>query len=216
MQRSISTKAGHIFYSLYSIQLICTVVPSYIEREITRKKHLADLSTRTEAELAEEEALAVELKRLEQTERAFALARDDLLRRLAGIESGLPGIAAQSERDEEARERMLVEARTGGGPIPGSAGATMGTSGARKRKQSQAQATSAGLDLESPLSSVPPGSAGLMLAPPGTPTRRFGGGQGSAYGKSKCILLLSKLNVNASSRCNTLHPPHRRTLGFGH
>lgn len=160
------------------------------EKEVSRKRHLETLSARTPAELREEEALALELRRLEQSERAFARQRESLLRRLAGVDSGLPGLAMQSTTDEESRERMLAEARAGGGgPIPGSAGAVAaaGMGGTRKRKgthaqQQQQMAISAGLELESPLSSVPPGSAGLMLAPPGTPvTRRFGG-KGAAHG----------------------------------
>ena len=48
-------------------------------------------------QIAEEEALYVELKRLEQTERRFKKDRDELLRTLLGIESGLPDINADEE-----------------------------------------------------------------------------------------------------------------------
>ena len=37
----------------------------------------------------------IEVRRLEQTERKFKKERDDLLRTLAGIESGLPDIAEE-------------------------------------------------------------------------------------------------------------------------
>ena len=40
----------------------------------------------------EEEALYIEVRRLEQTERKFKKEREELLRTLAGIESGLPNI----------------------------------------------------------------------------------------------------------------------------
>lgn len=63
-----------------------------IERELTRKQYLRSLENRTPEQVAEEEALYLELKRLEQTERQFKKDRDDLLRTLLGIESGLSDI----------------------------------------------------------------------------------------------------------------------------
>ncbi|KAI0690396.1 hypothetical protein BC835DRAFT_1364881 [Cytidiella melzeri] len=74
------------------------------EREITRKGYVASLETRTAAEIAEEEALYIELRRLEQNERRFKKDRDELLRTLLGIESGLPDIIA----DEEAHTAITV------------------------------------------------------------------------------------------------------------
>ena len=62
------------------------------ERELTRKQYLRSLENRTPEQIAEEEALYLELKRLEQTERQFKKDRDDLLRTLLGIESGLSDI----------------------------------------------------------------------------------------------------------------------------
>jgi DNA methyltransferase 1-associated protein 1 len=62
------------------------------EREISRKKYVQGLETRTPEQLAEEEALYIEIKRLEQSERQFRKERDNLLRTLAGIESGLPDV----------------------------------------------------------------------------------------------------------------------------
>ncbi|KAF8917861.1 hypothetical protein CPB85DRAFT_1430939 [Mucidula mucida] len=62
------------------------------EREITRKRYLANLENRTAREAEEEEALYLEIKRIEQNERRFKRDREDLLRTLAGIESGLPDI----------------------------------------------------------------------------------------------------------------------------
>ena len=64
----------------------------YTERELTRKQYLRSLENRTPEQIAEEEALYLELKRLEQTERQFKKDRDDLLRTLLGIESGLTDI----------------------------------------------------------------------------------------------------------------------------
>ncbi|TFK55422.1 hypothetical protein OE88DRAFT_1651733 [Heliocybe sulcata] len=62
------------------------------EREVTRKKYLTSLASRTPAQIAEEEALFIEIKRLEQTERRFKKDREELLRTLAGVESGLEGV----------------------------------------------------------------------------------------------------------------------------
>lgn len=57
-----------------------------------RKRYLINLESRTSEQLAEEEALYVEIRRLEQTERRFKREREDLLRTLAGMDSGLPDI----------------------------------------------------------------------------------------------------------------------------
>jgi DNA methyltransferase 1-associated protein 1 len=43
----------------------------------------------TTAEIAEEEALFVEIKRMEQNERRYRADRDDLLRMVMGLDSGL-------------------------------------------------------------------------------------------------------------------------------
>ncbi|KAI0068621.1 hypothetical protein BV25DRAFT_1866596 [Artomyces pyxidatus] len=67
------------------------------EREVTRKKYLASLENRTPDQIAEEEALYIELKRLEQTERRFKKERDDLLRTLMGVDSGLADLAIDDE-----------------------------------------------------------------------------------------------------------------------
>lgn len=65
---------------------------SLIEREVTRKKYIANLEDRTPEQRVEEEALFIEIKRLEQNERRFKRERDELLRTLAGIDCGLPDV----------------------------------------------------------------------------------------------------------------------------
>ncbi|EPQ27444.1 uncharacterized protein PFL1_06888 [Pseudozyma flocculosa PF-1] len=65
------------------------------QREVERKKALARLYTRTPAQLAEEEALYVEVRRIEQNEARFASEREELLRLLGGWES-LPNAAPHS------------------------------------------------------------------------------------------------------------------------
>ncbi|KAN0132550.1 hypothetical protein V8E53_009566 [Lactarius tabidus] len=62
------------------------------DREVMRKKYLLSLENRTAKELAEEEALYVELKRIEQNEKRFKQDRERLLRTLLGAESGLPDL----------------------------------------------------------------------------------------------------------------------------
>lgn len=60
-------------------------------REVTRKKYLRSLMQRTPAQIAEEEQLYVESRRLEQTYTRVSRERDELLRMLAGPGSG-PGL----------------------------------------------------------------------------------------------------------------------------
>lgn len=57
-----------------------------------RKRYIVNLETRTPDQIAEEEALYLEVKRLEHNERKFKRDRDNLLRMLAGMDSGLPDI----------------------------------------------------------------------------------------------------------------------------
>jgi len=67
------------------------------EREVTRKKYIDSLESRTPEQKAEEEALYIELKRLEQNERRFKRDREELLRTLLGIESGLADVQIDEE-----------------------------------------------------------------------------------------------------------------------
>ncbi|KAK7470456.1 swr complex subunit [Stygiomarasmius scandens] len=62
------------------------------DREQVRKKYVANLENRNPDQILEEEALYLEIKRLEQNERKFKRDREELLRTLAGIDSGLPDI----------------------------------------------------------------------------------------------------------------------------
>jgi DNA methyltransferase 1-associated protein 1 len=67
------------------------------DRETTRKKYITSLENRTPEQIAEEQALYIEIKRLEQNERRFRKERDDLLRTLAGVDSGLPDLPVDEE-----------------------------------------------------------------------------------------------------------------------
>ncbi|KAG6895412.1 hypothetical protein C0992_001374 [Termitomyces sp. T32_za158] len=77
-----------------------------IERELTRKKYILSLESRSPEQIAEEEALFIEVKRLEQNERKFKKDRDELLRTLAGIDSGLPDIV-----EDEGLSNLTIETR---------------------------------------------------------------------------------------------------------
>ncbi|KAJ7284008.1 hypothetical protein C8J57DRAFT_1447932 [Mycena rebaudengoi] len=83
------------------------------DREVMRKKYVASLENRTPEQIAEEEALYMEIKRLEQNERRFKRERDDLLRTLAGIDSGLPDVV----EDENVLSGLTLDVakRSGGG-----------------------------------------------------------------------------------------------------
>ncbi|KAF8476508.1 hypothetical protein JB92DRAFT_2769952 [Gautieria morchelliformis] len=77
------------------------------EREKTRKMYVASLFARTPEQIAEEEGLYIEIKRLEQTERRFAKEREELMRTVAGIESGLN----VHQPDEEAFSGLFIDPR---------------------------------------------------------------------------------------------------------
>ncbi|KAG7096741.1 hypothetical protein E1B28_004153 [Marasmius oreades] len=74
------------------------------DREQMRKRYLTSLDNRTPDQLQEEEALFIEIKRLEQNERKFKREREELLRIIAGIEAGLPDIA-----DEDASVSLSLD-----------------------------------------------------------------------------------------------------------
>lgn len=57
-----------------------------------RKEYLRNLFNRTPDQIAEEEVLYIEVKRLEANERRWAKDRDELLRTQAGVESGLANL----------------------------------------------------------------------------------------------------------------------------
>ncbi|KAI0355387.1 hypothetical protein OH77DRAFT_1424874 [Trametes cingulata] len=66
-------------------------------REVMRKQYVISLESRTPEQIAEEDALYLELEKLKENERRFKKDRDELLRTLLGIESGLPDIPVDEE-----------------------------------------------------------------------------------------------------------------------
>ena len=119
-------------------------VESASERELTRKKYIASLENRTPEQIAEEESLFIEIKRLEQNERRFRKEREELLRTLGGIESGLPDII----EDEGLLSLSIDNTR-------------------KKQKKGM------GMD-DSPLSAVPPLSAPIVKRPQTAKNAAFG------------------------------------------
>ncbi|KAL7420807.1 swr complex subunit [Cryptotrichosporon argae] len=65
-------------------------------REVKRKQYASELFHLTAAEIAEEEALYVEIKRLEQNERRYRADRDELMRTVIGLDSGLVNLDQQN------------------------------------------------------------------------------------------------------------------------
>ncbi|KAL6309729.1 hypothetical protein BKA93DRAFT_723410 [Sparassis latifolia] len=104
------------------------------EKETTRKKYVASLSNRTQDQIDEEEALYIELKRLEQNERQFKRDRDELLRTLLGVESGLSDL--QVDEDGLTGSQMDI----------------------KKKKKGNSSA-----EVESPVSASPSGSNMMSL-----------------------------------------------------
>ena len=123
------------------------------EREVLRKKYIASLENRTPEQIAEEEALYVEIKRLESNERKFARERDELLRTLAGVESGLASVAISTSSDEETFSNLFGDGK-----------------GNKKKR---------GLDLDSAISAGP---GMISLGAPVTPTRKVQNAKNAAQG----------------------------------
>ncbi|WFD39747.1 swr complex subunit [Malassezia japonica] len=96
-------------------------------QEVERKKAVEKLFTRTPEQLAEEEALYVEARRLEQNEAKFSKERDDLLRLLGGWETlpnctnrtvaatgaGLLWTPGQAEVDGDTKKRRKTDGGAG-------------------------------------------------------------------------------------------------------
>ncbi|KAF8605371.1 hypothetical protein BDV93DRAFT_438963 [Ceratobasidium sp. AG-I] len=116
------------------------------DREATRKEYLRGLFNRTPAQIAEEEALYIEMKRLQQNEARFARDREDILRTLGGLDSGLANLNVDPD--------YFV---TGPGSI--AAGAV---SQEKKKKRRDTSVSASGMDVDSP-GAMTPGSNSLAL-----------------------------------------------------
>lgn len=79
--------------------------------EVMRKKWVASLESRTPENIAEEEALFIEIKRLEQQERRFRRDRDELLRTLLGVEAGLPDLPFEDENPFTSTPSLSIDTK---------------------------------------------------------------------------------------------------------
>lgn len=134
----------------------------FSERELTRKKYILSLENRTADQIAEEEALYVEVKRLEHNERRFKKDREHLLRILAGIDCGLPDVV----EDDGAALGILNDG-------VGSGGGSSSTVGVSRKKNTKKGGTQPPTEIETP--STPSGA--------GTPAmKRPNSAKSAAYG----------------------------------
>lgn len=99
---------------------------------------------RTPAQIAEEEALYIEMKRLQQNEARFARDREDILRTLGGLDSGLANLNVDPD--------YFV---TGPGSV--AAGAVVQE---KKKKRRDTSVSASGMDIDPPGT---PGSSSLAL-----------------------------------------------------
>ncbi|KAJ1308988.1 hypothetical protein OPQ81_004670 [Rhizoctonia solani] len=114
------------------------------DRETTRKEYLKGLFNRTPAQIAEEEALYIEMKRLQQNEARFARDREDILRTLGGLDSGLANLNVDPD--------YFV---TGPGSV-----ATSAVTQEKKKKRRDTSVSASGMDVDTPGT---PGSNNLAL-----------------------------------------------------
>jgi hypothetical protein len=68
---------------------LCDSTPDLPAREVKRKQYASHLFHLSSSEIAEEEGLFLEIKKMEQNQRRYQAERDDLLRRTMGLDSGL-------------------------------------------------------------------------------------------------------------------------------
>jgi len=132
------------------------------ERELTRKKYIESLKSRTPQQIAEEESLYIELKRLEQNERRFAREREELLRMVAGVESGLASVAIEDEMGA-----VIFGTAGSGGTSSGAATPLSNIPGGLSDPRKRKKGAFASGELDSPIV----GASGLFGTPQ-TPTRR--------------------------------------------
>ncbi|KZT60742.1 hypothetical protein CALCODRAFT_522889 [Calocera cornea HHB12733] len=77
------------------------------EQERKRRDYVTALFKREPEAIEEEEALYIEIKRLEQNERRFTKDREDLLKMLAGVESGLGTLKVEDDGKKKKKSGEL-------------------------------------------------------------------------------------------------------------
>ncbi|KAG8690959.1 swr complex subunit [Ceratobasidium sp. 423] len=142
------------------------------DRETTRKEYLKGLFNRTPAQIAEEEALYIEMKRLQQNEARFARDREDILRTLGGLDSGLANLNVDPD--------YFV---TGPGSV-----ATSAVTQEKKKKRRDTSVSASGMDVDTP--GTPGGnSLALLGLGPGNKGRKTDAKQ-AASDLQQCITRL--------------------------
>lgn len=164
-----------------------------------RKNYLLSLESRTPAQIAEEEALYIELKKIEQNERVFRRERDELLRNLLGVDSGLADLPIEDESGPAAAS--AIDNKSGAPEISSTRKST-------KRRGTGISLADLGNGVggESPAS---PASAGPSAM---TPRSRQPSTKSSAYGVYFALIdwlsADNRLTPN-HDRHPTLYHPHR-------
>ncbi|EJU06594.1 hypothetical protein DACRYDRAFT_103540 [Dacryopinax primogenitus] len=90
------------------------------QQERKRRDYVVALFNREPEAIEEEEALYIEVKRLEQNERRFTKDREDLLRMLAGVESGLGTLKVGDEDTKKKKKNGETSADSPATPGGGS------------------------------------------------------------------------------------------------
>ncbi|GHJ86311.1 hypothetical protein NliqN6_2713 [Naganishia liquefaciens] len=106
-----------------------------IRKEIQRKRHADSLFHLTRPEIQEQEALYMELKKMEQTERRYQAERDDLLRRINGLESGVVWPSAPGPSGSEGNRVFGNGTSVGIGQARARDGTVIGGDKLKKRKR---------------------------------------------------------------------------------
>ncbi|THH30334.1 hypothetical protein EUX98_g3846 [Antrodiella citrinella] len=161
------------------------------EREVTRRRYVASLESRTPQQIAEEEALYVELKRLEQTERRFKKDRDELLRTLLGIESGLPDINPSDEDGLNAAGNLSIS-------VNGVGGLSIDT---KRRKKN-------GGDVDTPMSATSASASAIHIS---QPPKKQQTAKSIAYDLVNCIVR-TDVPTNAGSNKSAHTPAYLRSF----
>ncbi|KAF9481813.1 hypothetical protein BDN70DRAFT_875754 [Pholiota conissans] len=146
------------------------------DRELTRKKYILSLENRTPDQIAEEEALYVEVKRLEHTERRFKRDRENLLRILAGIDSGLPDVV----EDDGGPLGVLAD---GVGPGISSASTT--------RKKSTKKGTQSAMEVDTPTTPSVVGTPAV---------KRPNNAKNAAFDAQHCIIRTETPSTGAATK----------------
>ncbi|KAI5455196.1 swr complex subunit [Naganishia albida] len=106
-----------------------------IRKEIQRKRYADSLFHLSRDQIQEEEALFMEMKKIEQTERRYRAEREDLLRRVNGLDSGVLWPSAPGPSGNEGNRVFGNGANVGIGSQRARDGTVVGADKLKKRKR---------------------------------------------------------------------------------